>query len=93
MVVVVTALSEGMVTVPVNVGLFEGAFMSALFTAAAEVVVIAVLKPSSLDCRLIPTVSDVDCRSSTWLVGGRRIVPVKAGDSIGALRASAVVCV
>ena len=47
--VVVTALSEGMVTVPVKVGLLEVAFVSELFTTADELLVMAVLNPSSLD--------------------------------------------
>ena len=48
-VVVVTELSEGTVTVPVKVGLLDVAFVSELLTTADEVVVIAVLNPSSLD--------------------------------------------
>jgi hypothetical protein len=63
--VVVTEFSEGTVTVPVNVGLLDAAFVNELFTTADELLVMAVLSPSSLDCRLIPTVSDADCCSST----------------------------
>ena len=47
--VVVTALSDGTVTVPVNVGLLDVAFVNELFTTADELLVIAVLNPSSLD--------------------------------------------